>query len=80
MRAPDLLKREFTATAPNQLWVADFTHCSTWSGVVYVAFIVDVPVNSFIHPAGRPINTSMIEMLDHWLDSVNTRQFVTRTG
>jgi len=40
-RAPDLLKRDFTATRPDQTWVADFTYCSTWSGIVYVAFIVD---------------------------------------
>ena len=42
VRAPDLVKRNFVATGPDQLWVADFTYCSTWSGVVYVAFIVDV--------------------------------------
>ena len=42
VRAPDLVKRNFTATGPDQLWVADFTYCSTWSGVVYVAFITDV--------------------------------------
>jgi putative transposase len=42
VRAPDLLHRDFTATAPNQKWVADFTYCSTWSGIVYVAFVVDV--------------------------------------
>jgi len=41
-RAPDLVKRDFTATRPDALWVADFTYCSTWSGIVYVAFIVDV--------------------------------------
>ena len=42
MRAPDLVKRDFTATRPNEKWVADFTYCSTWSGIVYVAFITDV--------------------------------------
>jgi putative transposase len=42
VRAPDLVKRDFTAARPNEKWVADFTYCSTWSGVVYVAFIVDV--------------------------------------
>lgn len=41
-RAPDLVKRQFKATAPNQLWVSDFTYVSTWSGFVYVAFIIDV--------------------------------------
>ena len=41
-RAPDLVRRNFTATRPDELWVADFTYCSTWSGIVYVAFIIDV--------------------------------------
>ena len=40
-RAPDLVKRDFTATAPNQLWVTDLTYVPTWSGVAYVCFIVD---------------------------------------
>ncbi|GGI66912.1 putative transposase for insertion sequence element IS986/IS6110 [Microbispora rosea subsp. aerata] len=41
-RAADLLQRDFTATRPNQRWVADFTYVMTWAGVVYVAFVVDV--------------------------------------
>ena len=41
-RAPDLVKRDFSATRPDALWVADFTYCSTWSGIVYVAFVIDV--------------------------------------
>ena len=41
-RAPDLVERNFTAAAPNELWVTDFTYCRTWTGFVYVAFIVDV--------------------------------------
>jgi len=42
VRAPDLVNRNFTATRPDQLWVADFTYCSTWSGIVYTSFITDV--------------------------------------
>ena len=42
VRAPDLVRRDFTATRPNEKRVADFTYCSTWSGVVYAAFVVDV--------------------------------------
>ena len=38
----DLVNRQFTADRPNQLWVADFTYVSTWSGFVYVAFVIDV--------------------------------------
>jgi hypothetical protein len=41
-RAGDLLDRDFTAVAPNHVWVTDFTYCRTWAGWVYVAFIVDV--------------------------------------
>jgi putative transposase len=38
----DRVKRQFTATRPNQLWVADFTYVATWAGFVYVAFVIDV--------------------------------------
>ncbi|MFB9739476.1 IS3 family transposase, partial [Streptomyces thermocoprophilus] len=41
-RADDLLQRDFTASRPNERWVADFTYVATWSGIVYVAFVVDV--------------------------------------
>lgn len=41
-RAADLLNRDFTAEAPNRVWVADFTVVRTWAGLVYVAFVVDV--------------------------------------
>ena len=40
-RHPDLVKRNFTATAPNDLWVTDLTFVPTWAGVAYVCFIVD---------------------------------------
>jgi len=38
----DLVQRDFNATAPNQLWVADLTYVASWSGFVYVAFVIDV--------------------------------------
>ena len=41
-RAGDLLNRDFTAAAPNRVWVADFTYCRTWAGFSYTAFVVDV--------------------------------------
>jgi putative transposase len=41
-RPADLVEREFTAPAPNRLWVADLTYVKTHSGWVYVAFIIDV--------------------------------------
>jgi putative transposase len=40
--APDLVDRQFTATGPDQLWVADITYISTWSGMLYLAVVVDV--------------------------------------
>ncbi len=40
-RASDLVKRRFTAGAPNRLWVADFTYVATWAGTVYTAFALD---------------------------------------
>lgn len=42
LRPPDLVDRNFKATRPNQLWVADLTYVATWMGFVYVAFIIDV--------------------------------------
>jgi putative transposase len=35
------VERDFSASTPNQLWVADLTYVATWSGFVYVAFVVD---------------------------------------
>lgn len=42
VRPADLLRRDFTAPAPNRRWVADITYVPTWSGFVYAAFIIDV--------------------------------------
>ena len=41
-RARDLVDRDFTATGPNQLWVADFTYLRQRGGFLYLAFILDV--------------------------------------
>lgn len=40
-RHPDLVKRDFTAAAPNQLWVTDLTYVPTFAGMSYVCFIID---------------------------------------
>ena len=40
-RHPDLVDRQFTAQAPNQLWVTDLTYVPTWAGIAYVCFIID---------------------------------------
>jgi putative transposase len=41
-RPADLVERNFTATRPNELWVADLTYVATWSGFVYASFVIDV--------------------------------------
>jgi putative transposase len=38
----DHVNRQFHAPAPNRLWVSDFTYVSTWAGMIYVAFVIDV--------------------------------------
>ena len=38
----DRVNRQFRASCPNRLWVADFTYVSTWQGFAYVGFVVDV--------------------------------------
>lgn len=42
VRPADLVDRDFTATGPNRLWVADFTYVFTWEKLAYVAFVTDV--------------------------------------
>ncbi len=39
--APDLVKRDFAAFAPDRLWVADITYVPTWAGFLYLAVVLD---------------------------------------
>ena len=55
-RPTDLVERNFTAAAPDHLWVADLTYVSTWSGFCYVAFIINV-FSRFI--VGGQVSTSL---------------------
>jgi putative transposase len=41
MRPPDLVRRDFSAARPNQLWLVDFTYVPTWSGMRFTAFVSD---------------------------------------
>ncbi len=52
----DKVNRAFVAAMPNQLWVSDFTYVSSWQGMVYVAFIIDVFARKI---AGWRVSTSM---------------------
>jgi putative transposase len=55
-RPSDLVDRNFTATRPNQLWVADFTYVATWRGFTYVAFVIDVFARRIV---GWRVSTSL---------------------
>jgi putative transposase len=79
LRAPDLVNRNFTASRPDALWVADFTYCSTWSGIVYVAFVIDVFSRRLVGwKAARTMTTPLV------LDALNmaawTRRHTTLDG
>lgn len=52
----DKVKRVFTSDAPNKLWVSDFTYVSTWAGMVYVAFVIDVFARKIV---GWRVSTTM---------------------
>ena len=66
-RPVDLVDRVFAATAPNQLWVADFTYVATWSGMVYVAFIIDVFSRRIVgwRAATRMTTQLVLDTLEH---------------
>jgi transposase InsO family protein len=42
VRSADLVQRNFTASRPDELWLADFTYLRCWEGVVFFSFVIDV--------------------------------------
>ncbi|WP_390625059.1 IS3 family transposase [Paracoccus everestensis] len=52
----DKVNRTFAADMPNQLWVSDFTYVSSWQGMVYVAFVIDVFARKIV---GWRVSSSM---------------------
>ena len=59
-RPADLVNRDFSASGPNQLWVADITYVRTWSGFVYVAFVIDAFSRSIVGwQASRSLRTDL---------------------
>ena len=73
VRAPDLVQRDFTAVRPDQTWVADFTYCSTWSGIVYVAFVLDLFSRRIVGwKAARSMHTQLV------LDALNMAAWTRR--
>jgi putative transposase len=60
-RYPDRVDRNFCAPAPNRLWVADFTYVSTWTGFVYVAFVIDAFSRRIVGwRAARTMTTALV--------------------
>ena len=59
-RPAALVERDFRATTPNRLWVADLTYVRTSSGFVYVAFIIDVDSRYIVGwQASRSLHTDL---------------------
>jgi putative transposase len=83
LRAPDLVQREFSATRPDALWVADFTYCSTWSGVVYVAFIIDVFSRRLVGwKASRSMSASLVVdalNMAAWIRGISLKGLICHT-
>lgn len=71
----DLVKRNFVATQPNQLWVVDITYVRTWQGFGYVAFVTDVCTRKIV---GWHVASSMrtedlpLPAFDHAVWQANT--------
>jgi len=69
VRFPDLVDRNFSPVAPNRLWVADFTYCPTWTGMVYVAFVIDAYARRIIgwRVAKQMTTDLVLDALEHGL-------------
>jgi putative transposase len=74
-RPADLVNREFTAAAPNRLWVADLTYVASWSGFVYVAFVIDVFSRYIV---GWRVSSSL--RTDLALDALEQALYARRVG
>jgi putative transposase len=66
-RPADLLGRRFNPPAPDRTWVADFTYVPTWSGMVYVAFVIDAYSRRILGwRAATSMRTSLVlDALEH---------------
>lgn len=68
-RPDDHVERQFWSAHPNRLWVTDFTYVPTWSGMVYVAFIIDVFSRRIVgwRAASRMTTPLVLDALEHAL-------------
>ncbi len=72
-RPLDRVQRQFVASRPNELWIADFTYVATWSGFVYVAFVIDVFARCIVGwRVSRSMQTDLV--LDALEQALHSRQ------
>ena len=75
----DHVKRQFRAPRPNALWVSDFTYVATWTGFVYVAFVIDAYARRIVGwRASRTAHASFV--LDALEQALHDRRPVQRGG
>ena len=75
----DHVNRRFMATRPNLLWVSDFTYVSTWSGFIYVAFVIDTFARRIVGwRASRTAHTDFV--LDALEQALHDRRPVKQAG
>lgn len=69
----DRVQRQFVASRPNELWIADFTYVATWTGFVYVAFVIDVFARCIVGwRVSRSMQTDLV--LDALEQALHARQ------
>lgn len=72
-RPLDRVQRRFIASRPNELWIADFTYVATWTGFVYVAFVIDVFARRIVGwRVSRSMQTDLV--LDALEQALHARQ------
>lgn len=75
----DHVNRVFHAPAPNMLWLSDFTYVSTWSGFVYVAFVIDAYARRIVGwRVSRTAHASFV--LDALEQALHERRPAQKTG
>ena len=75
----DHVNRQFKAPRPNALWVSDFTYVATWTGFVYVAFIIDVYARRIVGwRVSRTAHTGFV--LDALEQALHERRPARRAG
>ncbi len=75
----DHVNRRFHAPAPNRLWVSDFTYVGTWSGFIYVAFVIDAYARRIVgRRVSRTPHASFV--LDALEQALHERKPINRGG